>query len=99
MIAHVKADEAPIKVPNEYADCADVFLSKLAAEFPEYTGINNDTIELVDDWQLLYDPIYSPELVELEILKAYIKNNLTNGFIRPSKSPARATIFFDNKPD
>ena len=37
--------------------------------------------------------------MELEILKAYIKNNMVNGFIRPSKSPAGALILFDKKPD
>ena len=37
--------------------------------------------------------------MELEILKTYIENNLANGFIRPSKSPAGAPIFFDWKPD
>ena len=37
--------------------------------------------------------------MELETLKAYIKNNLINNFIRPSKSPAGAPILFDKKPD
>ena len=37
--------------------------------------------------------------MELEILKACIKNNLANGFIRPFKSPAGVLIFFDKKPD
>ncbi len=37
--------------------------------------------------------------MELEILKAYIKNNLANSFIRPSKSSAGALILFDKKPD
>ncbi len=32
-------------------------------------------------------------------MKTYIKNNLANGFIRPSKSPAGAPILFDKKPD
>ncbi len=49
-IAHLKADEAPTKVPNEYADFADVFLPKLVAELPKYTEINNYAIKLVDDW-------------------------------------------------
>ncbi len=48
-IAHLQVDEAPTKVPSEYADFADVFLPKLAAELPEHTGINNNAIELVDD--------------------------------------------------
>ena len=35
--------------------------------------------------------------MELETLKAYIKINLANRFIRPSKSPAGAPILFDRK--
>ena len=37
--------------------------------------------------------------MELETLKAYIKINLANGFIRPSKSPIGAFILFDRKLD
>ncbi len=98
-IAQLKADEAPTKVPSEYADFADVFSPKLATELPEYTGINDHAIELVDDRQLPYGPIYNLGPVELETLKAYIKNNLASGFIRPSKSPAGALILFDKKAD
>ena len=98
-IAHLKADEAPTKVPSEYADFADIFSLKLAVELPKHTGINNHAIKLVDDWQPPYGPIYSLRPVELETLKTYIKNNLANGFIRPSKSPAGAPIIFDKKLD
>ncbi len=38
-------------------------------------------------------------LVKLETLKAYIENNLVNGFIKPSKSPVKAPILFDKKLD
>ncbi len=37
--------------------------------------------------------------MELETLKAYIENNLANGFIRPSKSPVGVPILFDKKPN
>ncbi len=37
--------------------------------------------------------------MELEILKAYIENNLANGFIWPSKPPVGVYILFDKKPD
>ncbi len=86
-------------MPGEYADFADVFFPKLAAEPLEHTGINDYAIELVDDQQPLYGPIYSLGPMELETLKAYIDNNLANGFIRPSKSPAGTSILFDKKPD
>ncbi len=48
-IAHLKANEAPFKVPSEYTDLANVFSLKLGVELPEHTGINNHVIELVDD--------------------------------------------------
>ncbi len=98
-IAQLKADEVSTEVPSEYADFADVFLPTLAAELPEHTGINNHAIKLVDDRQPPYSPIYSLGPVELETLKAYIENNLASDFIKPSKSPAGAPIFFDKKLD
>ena len=98
-IAHLKADKAFSEVPSKYADFADIFSLKLAAELPKHTRINDYAIELVDDRQPPYGPIYSLGPIELEILKVYIKNNLVSSFIKPSKSPARAPIFFDKKPD
>ncbi len=62
-------------------------------------GINDHTIELVDNWQPSLGAIYSLGPVELETLKVYIKNNLANGFIKPSKSSAKAPIFFNKKPN
>ena len=98
-IAHPKADKAPTKVPSKYADFTDIFLPKLAIKLPEYIKINNHAIKFVDDWQLPYGPIYCLSFIELEILKAYIKNNLANSFIRPSKSPVGVSILFDKKSD
>ncbi len=98
-IAHLKANKALTKIPSEYADFADVFSPKLAVELPEHTRINDYAIELMDDRQPPYGPIYSLRPVELEILKAYIQNNLASGFIRPFKSPVEAPIPFNKKPD
>ncbi len=98
-IAHLKANKATTKVSSKYADFADVFSPKLAAELLEHIGINNHAIKLVDDWQPPYGPIYSLRLMKLETLKAYIKNSLASGFIWPLKSPAGALILFNKKPD
>ena len=65
------------------------------AKLPEHTGINDNIIKLKTDMQLLLVPIYSLGLIKLEILKTYIKTNLTHNFIRISKSPIRVTLFFD----
>ena len=48
-IAHLKADEALIKVPNKYTNFVNVFLSKSVVKFSKYIKINNHAIELLDD--------------------------------------------------
>ena len=86
-------------IPAEYSDFSNVFSSDSAAELPEHTGINDHPINLLDDKQPPYGPIYSLGPVELETLKTYIETNLASGFIRPSKSPAGAPILFVRKKD
>ena len=99
LLATIQQEKAPIEIPPEYIDYADIFSPDLAMELPENTGIKEHVIELVQGQQPPHDPIYSLGLVELETLKAYIKTHLKTGFIRPSKSPAGATILFNKKPD
>ena len=61
--------------------------------------MNKHAIELEEGKQPPFRPIYSLGPVELETLKTYIKTNLVNGFIRPSKCPAGAPILFNKKLD
>ena len=88
-----------ITVPAKYLDFADVFSKKSAEVLPKYTGINKHAIELEDDKQLLYGPIYSLGLVELKTWKTYIENKLANGFIQLLKSSVSAPILFVCKPN
>ena len=92
-------NEASTEVPAEYSNYGDVFSAENAAELLENTGMNEHAIELEEGKQPPFGPIYSLGPVELETLKTYIKTNLANDFIRPSKSPARAPILFNWKPD
>ena len=96
-IAHLKVDKAYTNILSKYTNFANIFLSKLITKFLQYTDINNHPIKLIDDQQLLYNLIYSLSLVKLKILKAYIKNNLANSFIKSFKSPTKAPIFFNKK--
>ena len=89
--------KALTKVFTKYLDFADIFLPDLASKLLEHIKINNHTIKLIDVQQPSYRPIYRIEPVELEMPKAYIKTNLANGFIRPSKSPVGALILFNRK--
>ena len=86
-------------VPPEYSDYANIFSENSAAKLPNHTGINDHPIDLVDDKQLPYSPIYILGPVELKTLKTYNKTNLANSFIRPSQSSAGAPILFIKKKD
>ena len=83
----------------KYSDFSNVFSSDFAVELPKHTGINDHLFHLLDDKQPPYCLIYSLGLVELEILKTYIKANLASGFIRLSKSPTSTPILFIRKKD
>ena len=96
-IAYLKADEASSKFLSKYPKFVDVFSPNLGANFPKHTEINNYATEFLNNQQPSYVLIYSLGLVELEILEAYIENNLVNNFIKPSKSPAEVPILFNKK--
>ena len=92
-------DEAFTEVSAKYSNYSNVFSVKNAAKLPENTGINEYAIELEEDKQPPFGPIYSLRPVELEILRTYIETNLANDFIRPFKSPAGVPILYNRKPD
>lgn len=96
-IASFITNKRPVEVLKEYVEYIDVFFKETATELQEHTGINNHYIDLEKSKQPSYGLIYSLGLVELEILKAYIKHNLKIDFIRPSKSPSGAVILFIKK--
>ena len=77
-IASLLSEE--VKIPDGYSDFADVFSEKKALVLPERTDINKHAIKLEYGKQPPYGPIYSLELMELEILKTYIETHLKTGF-------------------
>ena len=78
----------------EYINFTNIFFNKCAKIFLEWTSINKHTIELKNDKQLSYKPIYSLKLFEHNTLKTYMKTNLANGFIWLLKSSAGIFILF-----
>ena len=52
-------DEAPTEVPTEYSNNSNVFSVENIAELPENTGMNKHAIELEEDKQPPFGPIYS----------------------------------------
>lgn len=87
-------DIKKVTISFKYADYTNIFSIDCAAELPKYTGINDYSINLIDNKQPPYSLIYSLKLIKIEILKTYIKTNLVNSFIQLSKLSVRTPILF-----
>lgn len=86
---------ASTEVLAKYLKYADMFLPDLAIELPKCTRINNYAMNLIEEEKLLYSPIYSLCLMELEMLKTYIETDLKTRFTSLFKFPLAEEIFFD----
>lgn len=73
----------------------NIFILKLAMKLLNYTKINKNTKNLVENKHQYFGPIYSLTLVELETLKMYIKTHLKIEFIYLFQSLANFSILFD----
>jgi transposase InsO family protein len=85
-------------LPSELLAYKDVFAPENAKTLPPQKATDH-TIELKDGETPPYGPIYPLSQTELRELRAYLDENLDNGRIRPSKSPAGAPILFVPKKD
>ena len=83
-----------LTIMDKYFDFADVFWEQKSSMLLKRTEFNQYAIELQDDKQPPYGPIYSLKPMELETLKTCIKANLANGFIWLFKSPTSTSILF-----
>lgn len=83
-----------IEILVKYFDFLDVFFSDFTMKLPKHTKINNYLINLFENKQLLYGQIYSLRPVKVEILKTYIKANLTSFFISPFQFSIGTLILF-----
>ena len=59
-----------------------VFFSNSIIKLLKYNKINNYCINLLNHKHSPYGLIYYSKLLELKILKTYIKANLANGFVK-----------------
>lgn len=90
-------DDSEVLLPPAYQDFAEVFSDADANKLPEH-GLHDHAIDLIDERQPPYGPVYNLSEVGLTVLRQYIDKHLANKFIRPSKSPAGAPILFIKKP-
>ena len=85
-------------LPTKYQEFQDVFNKDKADRLPEHRPYDCP-IDLQPGKDPPWGPIYSLSPAELKVLRDYIDENLATGFIRHSKSPAGAPIFFVKKKD
>jgi hypothetical protein len=91
-------EESTVQLPEKYRHYTDVFDKVQANTLPHHRPYDCP-IDLQPGKEPPWGPIYNLSPTELEVLRAYIEENLENGFIRHSKSPAGAPIFFVKKKD
>ncbi len=88
-----------MKFLAKYSSYSDIFSIDLAIKLPKNIDMNKYAIKLVDWKQSSYELIYILGLVELKILKTYIKTYWKTEFICPSKSFTGTLNLFDKSPD
>ena len=88
--------EADIHLPEKYKEFSDVFDKVKANTLSEHRPYDCP-IDLQPGKEPLWGSIYNLSPIELDKLREYIDDNLANGFIRHSRSPVGAPIFFVKK--
>jgi hypothetical protein len=94
------AVEQPImgQKPPQYAEFDDVASEDSARILAEHAP-HDLAIELIPGSQPPHRPLYNFSATELELLRKYVTEYLSRGWIRRSKSPAGAPILFAKKKD
>jgi hypothetical protein len=83
-------------LPTPYHRFVSIFSKDLADVLPEHRKFDIG-IDIQEGKKIPWGPIYPLSDPELKALRSYLDEQLAKGFIRPSKSPAGAPIFFVKK--
>lgn len=98
MLTPISSSTPSQSLPAKYQDFQDVFDKKKASTLPPHRPYDC-AIDLEDGKAPPWGPIYGLSPAELTALREYIDENLANGFIQHSSSPAGAPVFFVSKKD
>ena len=66
-------------------------------QLPLYHLVVDYKIELIEENNLYYSPLYHMTIEELVAIKEYLLENLHKGFIMPSNTPFASPILFVSK--
>jgi len=88
--------ERPLEeiIPEQYQEFLPLFNMVLAERLPPHQpGIDHE-VRLKDGETPTWGPLYSMSRAELSVLKEWLEENMTKGFIRQSSSPFAAAVLF-----
>ncbi|KAL0176948.1 hypothetical protein M9458_029278 [Cirrhinus mrigala] len=91
-------EKRSVQIPKIYSSYKDVFCPKRASQLPPHRPWDC-AIDLVPDASMPRGKIYPLSLPETKAMEEYIHEALSQGYIRPSTSPAASSFFFVAKKD
>jgi hypothetical protein len=84
-------------LPQEFYDYLDVFSRQAADKLPPHRYADHHIV-VEGDSKLGHAPLYNMSREELDLVKKYIEDNLSKGFIEASKAPFASPVLFVRKP-
>jgi hypothetical protein len=93
--------EKPLQeiIPNLYHEFLPLFSKVLADRLPPHRPNIDHEVRLKEGETPSWGPLSKMSREELVVMKEWLKDNLTKGFIRQSSSPYAARCLFAKKPD
>ncbi|KAI2645437.1 Transposon Tf2-6 polyprotein [Labeo rohita] len=91
-------EKRSVKIPKIYSSFQDIFCPKRASQLPPHRPWDC-AIDLIPDAPMPRGKIYLLSLPETQAMEEYIQEALSQGYIRPSTSPAASSFFFVVKKD
>ena len=92
-----KTDLATV-LPEHYKEFLKVFSHEKTNKLPLHCPGVDHTIKMQPGTQPPAGPLYGMSRDKLQVLKKYLEENLSKGFIWASSSPATAPVLFFKKP-
>jgi len=86
-------------VPKQYHEFLPLFSKVLADRLPPYRPEIDHEVQLKDGETPIWGPLYSMSRTELVVLKEWLQENMSKGFIGQSSSPFAARVLFSKKPN
>jgi len=86
-------------VPEQYHEFLPLFSKILADRLPPHRPGTDHEVHLKEGETPTWGPLYSMSRTELVVLKEWLEETMSKGFIRQSSSPFVAPVPFAKKPD